>query len=225
MDREIKKPPYTPEELNSNIAYGMTGVNNINEDELKSVQWLCEKSMNDDIRIKELEEKLEKYEKTFSREGVSLDTFLKAELNGFYYINKEWLDIFWAGNSWIFIGNGWSDHFIQTRPHHCEDCEDAHIFDWKKDKSVSFKDYGKTWALTREELEEELERLKLEAIANAILKYQVANIRLYLGKSGNKYLALKDFFIDNKRVIKCLNVCNTEEECVKTFEERLKWYM
>lgn len=50
----IKKPVFTPEELNSNIAYGMTTENNISKDELDSIQWLCEKSMNDDIKIDNL---------------------------------------------------------------------------------------------------------------------------------------------------------------------------
>jgi hypothetical protein len=51
-----KLPKYTPEELNSNIAYGMTSVDNITQDELDSIQWLCEKSANDDKLIKELYE-------------------------------------------------------------------------------------------------------------------------------------------------------------------------
>ena len=53
-DKKIKKPTYTAEELNSNIAYGMTSENNITRDELNSIQWLCEKSMNDDIKIANL---------------------------------------------------------------------------------------------------------------------------------------------------------------------------
>lgn len=56
---KVKKPVYNAKELNSNIAYGVTSVNNINQDELNSIQWLCEKSMNDDILITELKEQLE----------------------------------------------------------------------------------------------------------------------------------------------------------------------
>ena len=39
---KIKKPKCSPIELDSNIAYGMTSVNNITQDELDSVKWLCE---------------------------------------------------------------------------------------------------------------------------------------------------------------------------------------
>lgn len=57
-NKAIKKPIYTAEELNSNIAYGMTTINNITQSELNSIQWLCEKSMNDDIKIKNLQSQL-----------------------------------------------------------------------------------------------------------------------------------------------------------------------
>lgn len=42
----IKKTIYSPEELNSNIAYGMTSINNITQEELDSIQWLCEVFIN-----------------------------------------------------------------------------------------------------------------------------------------------------------------------------------
>ena len=223
--KEIKKPPYTPEELNSNIVYGMTGVNNINEDELKSVQWLCEKSINDDVRIKELEEKLAKFEKFGNHSNITVEMFIKAVTDNFYYIDEDWLDIFWSGNRWIYIGNGWSDHFIQTRPHHCEDCEDAHIFDWGKDKSVSFKDYGKTWALTREELEEELKIIKLDIINKGQIKYTIKNINIcVMKKSEDKYIVFKHYVLDEKLIVKTLNVCKTEKECEHWIEEHLNWY-
>lgn len=60
---KVKKPIYNAKELNSNIAYGMTSVNNITQDELDSIQWLCEKSMNDDTQIAELKKQLEEEEK------------------------------------------------------------------------------------------------------------------------------------------------------------------
>ena len=224
MEEKIKRPVYTPEELNSNIAYGMTGVNNINKEELESIQWLCEKSMNDDIKIKELEEKLAKFEKFCSHSNITTDMFLKAVTDNFYYIDKDWLDIFWTGNRWVYIGNGWSDHFIQTRPHHCEDCSDAHIFDWKKDKSVNFKDYGKTWALTKEELEDELEMFKLELIKNAVVKYEIASVKLCIINNNNKYLAVKDYTMEGKRIIKCLNVCKSEEDCIKVLDNIVSYY-
>ena len=62
-EKMIKKPQYTPQEINSNIAYGMTSVNNITQDELNSIQWLCEKSMNDDYTIAELKHQLEEKDK------------------------------------------------------------------------------------------------------------------------------------------------------------------
>lgn len=37
-----KKPVYTAQEILSNIVYGMTSVNNINQDELDSIQYICE---------------------------------------------------------------------------------------------------------------------------------------------------------------------------------------
>lgn len=216
--KKIKKPPYTPEELNSNIVYGMTGVNNINKDELESVQWLCEKSINDDIKIKELEEKLAKFEKFGSHSNITVSMFLKAVTDNFYYIDEDWLDIYWSGNRWIYIGNGWSDHFIQTRPHHCEDCKDAHIFDWKKDKSVSFKDYGKTWALTREELEEELERLKIETFEKGDIKYKSEYITMKCVVKEDKYILLRQLTKTNKKYINVINIYKSKEE----FENGLK---
>lgn len=225
MEEKIKRPVYTSEELNSNIAYGMTGVNNINKEELESIQWLCEKSMNDDIKIKELEEKLAKFEKFCSHSNITVDMFLKAVTDNFYYIDEDWMEIYWSANRWIYIGNGTSDHFIQTRPHQCEDCEDAHIFDWKKDKSVSFKDYGKTWALTREELEEELERLKLELIKEGKVKCTIKNINICVAKkSEDKYIVFKHYTMDEKLIVKTLNVYKNEKECEKFIEEHLKWY-
>lgn len=60
---KIKKPEFTATELNSNIAYGMTSVNNITKEELDSIQWLCEKSMNDDIKITYLQSQLAEKDK------------------------------------------------------------------------------------------------------------------------------------------------------------------
>lgn len=107
-------------------------------------------------RICELENKIDKLER-FKRSGVPLECFLKALLDGFYYIDLEDKEIYWSSNRWVFIGNGWSDHFIRTRPHHPGD---AHIFDWKQDKVVALKDFGKAWALDRETLEPILKKIK-----------------------------------------------------------------
>lgn len=74
-NKAIKKPIYTAEELNSNIAYGMTTINNITQAELNSIQWLCEKSMNDDIKIKNLQSQLAITQK-------ALELALKEELRG-----------------------------------------------------------------------------------------------------------------------------------------------
>lgn len=97
-----------------------------------------------------------------SSERLPIETFRKIIYNGFYYIKNNL--IFWESNA-IFIGNGYSDQMVKTRPFPCyllpesvEGYKDAHYWDWgNKDEVWEFKDYGKTWSIDREELEKNLE--------------------------------------------------------------------
>jgi hypothetical protein len=58
VSKEFKIPQYTPSQLNSNIACGLTKENNISKDELDSVQWLCESYKHQIKQIADLEAKL-----------------------------------------------------------------------------------------------------------------------------------------------------------------------
>ena len=105
------------------------------------------------------QDKIERFEKGV---GVGIDTFLDIITKGFYY--KEGKEIYYMSNA-IFIGNGYCPHsnsMVQTRfmvrdnAKRSRNEEDCHYWDWKAPNSVwNFEDYGKTWALTREELLEE----------------------------------------------------------------------
>lgn len=94
---------------------------------------------------------------------IDLLTLYNAEEYGFYYIKDDKI----AFCRWcIRIGR----KLIETQPCYAvkrvtlESCyygdveeiepvEDAHYFSWKSCVFVELSDYGKTWALTREELE------------------------------------------------------------------------
>lgn len=55
MSKGLKKPQYKPIELNSNIVYGITSVDNISQAELDSIQWLCEAYEHQNKQIADLE--------------------------------------------------------------------------------------------------------------------------------------------------------------------------
>lgn len=93
--------------------------------------------------------------------GVSIETFISIITDGFYY--KEGKNIYYQRNA-IFIGNGYSPHSNSMVTTHFLSSEydeenkiqikDQHYWDWARKEDVfNFEDYGKTWALTREELE------------------------------------------------------------------------
>ena len=93
---------------------------------------------------------------------IDLVTLSQIEREGFYY--KKDNEIYYCRNC-IRVGT----YFIETKPCYAvkettlESCyygdvsevkpvEDAHYWSWKTSLHVSLKDYGKTWARTREEL-------------------------------------------------------------------------
>lgn len=85
-------------------------------------------------------DKLSKLEDVEEELGIDLITLFKALKNGFYFKYKNT----------IISSN---DYLFQIRTN----IKDNWIFDIISDNlsllSIKFKDYGKTWALTREELE------------------------------------------------------------------------
>lgn len=104
---KIKKPKFTATELNSNIAYGMTSVNNINQDELDSIQWLCEKSMNDDIKITYLQSQLAEKEKEIEQLKyfkVTIGTMEnnQVDISSTTYIDQDKI----SGNKILLVEDG-----------------------------------------------------------------------------------------------------------------------
>ena len=101
--------------------------------------------------------------------GIDLVTLFKALKNGFYfkdYQNNN--EIRFSGNTFIRVGN----QFVETKPcyevkettlYSCynplkypstsKKVEDAHFWSWKTHLHFRIDEYGKTWALTKEELE------------------------------------------------------------------------
>lgn len=110
---------------------------------------------------KTIENELKEYEQ--------LKIIEQAETRGFYfkdYQNNN--EIRFSGNSFIRVGN----QFVETKPcyevkettlYSCynplqypspsKKVEDAHFWSWKTHLHFRIDEHGKTWALTREELE------------------------------------------------------------------------
>ncbi len=98
-----------------------------------------------------------------------LEDIEQALTQGFYF--KDYRDndeIKFSGNVFIRVG----DYLVETKPcyavkettlHSCYDSvkypsetkevKDAHYWSWESSLHFNIEDYGKTWALTREELE------------------------------------------------------------------------
>ena len=104
--------------------------------------------------------------------GIDLITLYKAAFSrGFYYKNfRGNNEICYSGLNFIIVNNS----FVSVKPCYevkeltLESCYDsekypspnkkvegAHYWEWRTCLYFNFKDYGKTWALTREELENE----------------------------------------------------------------------
>lgn len=103
------------------------------------------------------------------KEYEQLKIIEQAETRGFYfkdYQNNN--EIRFSGNTFIRVGN----QFVETKPcyevkeitlYSCynplkypspsKKVEDAHFWSWKTHLHFRIDEYGKTWALTREELE------------------------------------------------------------------------
>ena len=102
--------------------------------------------------------KLEHFKEHF---GVTIEDFIEIITHGFYYKGEK--GIYYCNNA-IFVGNGYSPHSnSMVRTHYlindadkaANNNEDCHYWDWKKSEDVfDFCDYGKTWALNRDDLEE-----------------------------------------------------------------------
>lgn len=116
-----------------------------------------------------LEDNFEIIEKAL-KEHEQLKIIEQAETRGFYfkdYQNNN--EIMFSGNTFIRVGK----HFVQAKPcyevkeitlYSCYNpleypspsvkVEDAHFWSWKTHLHFRIDEYGKTWALTKEELEE-----------------------------------------------------------------------
>lgn len=121
----------------------------------------------DPIEIMNLDKATEKLHKILEIEdelGIELITLYRALNRGIYY--KEDNHIFFTTNNIVLVGN----ELVQVKPTYAVkeatikscyygDCEplkylkDAHYWDWKTCNHWKLKDYGVTWSLTREELE------------------------------------------------------------------------
>ena len=123
-----------------------------------------------DVRLlRELCDEVLGYKQIEEEIGIDLATLFKAQTRGFYF--KDYQDnneIKFSGNTFIVVGN----QFVQTKPcyevkettlYSCYDpmkypspnmkVKDAHFWSWKTHPHFRLCDYGKTWALTKEELE------------------------------------------------------------------------
>ena len=123
----------------------------------------------DPIEIMSLDKATEKLHKILEIEdelGIELITLYRALNRGIYY--KEDNHIFFTTNNIVLVSN----ELVQVKPTYAVkeatikscyygDCEplkylkDAHYWDWKTCNHWKLKDYGVTWSLTKEELENE----------------------------------------------------------------------
>ena len=119
------------------------------------------------IEIMSLDKATEKLHKILEIEeeiGIDLITLYRALNRGIYY--KEDNHIFFTTNNIVLVSN----ELVQVKPTYAVkeatikscyygDCEplkylkDAHYWDWKTCNHWKLKDYGVTWSLTKEELE------------------------------------------------------------------------
>ena len=115
--------------------------------------------------IKDLDQ-LEEYRKIGEELGIDLLILFKASSFGFYY--KENNEIKYKRFGAVIVGK----YLVETKPVYAvkettlnssyygdvesmKKVDDAHYWDWKTCKHWEIKDYGKTWALTKEELEDD----------------------------------------------------------------------
>lgn len=89
----------------------------------------------DDLLLGECYEKLQQYEDVEEKYGIDLLTLIKAVENGFFYYNYNSFNRITKAESFLSIIDFESNRLIY------DEC-----------KSFHFEDYGKEWALTKEEL-------------------------------------------------------------------------
>ena len=77
---------YSAEEINSNIAYGITSKNNITKEELESIQRICEENIILKKQIKELKKSLKLACKDIVSEIGSYKITVESEFKN--YIKK-----------------------------------------------------------------------------------------------------------------------------------------
>ena len=102
------------------------------------------------------------------KEYEHLKIIEQAQTHGFYFIDyQNNNEIRFSGNTFIRVGN----QFVETKPcyevkettlYSCynplqypspsKKVEDAHFWSWKTHLHFRIENYGKTWALTKEEL-------------------------------------------------------------------------
>ena len=102
------------------------------------------------------------------KEYEQLKIIEQAQTHGFYFIDyQNNNEIRFSGNTFIRVGN----QFVETKPcyevkettlYSCynplqypspsKKVEDAHFWSWKTHLHFRIENYGKTWALTKEEL-------------------------------------------------------------------------
>ena len=118
------------------------------------------------INLDKATEKLHEILEIEDELGIELTTLYRALSRGIYY--KEDNHIFFTTNNIVLVSN----ELVQVKPTYAVkettikscyygDCEplkylkDAHYWDWKTCNHWKLKDYGVTWSLTKEELENE----------------------------------------------------------------------
>lgn len=131
--------------------------NNIDDQEVEDMLvGIIEEELKEHRLLKNIEEELE----------IDLLILFKAYSFGFY--SKENNEITYKRHGVIIVGK----YLVETKPVYAvkettlnssyygdvesmKKVDDAHYWDWKTCKHWKIKDYGKTWALTREELEDD----------------------------------------------------------------------
>lgn len=92
-------------------------------------------------KVMELENKLRKYEAIEMELGIPLEVLFKALKDGIYRLYEEFEDvppsIYYLDPTIMY--DEWKDRWI--------------FYDDNRGQFYCLKDYGKTWSLTREELE------------------------------------------------------------------------
>ena len=114
----------------------------------KNKKFACTECLNcmEGRKIEDQYYKLQELEDIEEEIGIDLVTLFKAYNDGFYYLSETDAGIEFNVYGNLFMSD---DHFARSGEFYF-DC-------WKSRETIYVKDYGKTWALTKEELLEEEE--------------------------------------------------------------------